>query len=137
MADEAKVAETKKKKVKKLAKGIEGTVVTIVEASTGTNMKFDAATLPKEIQAKLMPYGLSQKLGDAAAGKSGKEAVDSIDKVWEGLMKNDWTTRAPAAEKINKKDVLEKFAGLDPKAKAALAGNPATKAILEALGVKF
>lgn len=135
MAEETAVA--KAKKTKKLGKGIEGNLLTITEAVTGTVLKFDAASLPKEIQAKLMPYGLSQKLGDAAAGKSGQVAIDAINKVWEGLMKSDWTVRAPAAEKIDKKGVLEKFNALDAKTKAMLAGNEKTKTLLEALGVKF
>lgn len=103
----APAAETKK--TKKLSKTIEGNILTIKEAITGKVMVFDAGSLPAPIQANLMPYGLSQKLGDAAAGREGQEAVDAISKVWEGLSKGDWTTRVPAAEKLTKKDVLAKF----------------------------
>lgn len=141
MADETATAapaatEGKTKKTKKLSKVIEGNVLTITDGTTGTVLTFDAGSLPADIQKKLMPYGLSQKLGDAAAGKEGKEAVDSINKVWEGLMKNDWTTRAPAAEKVNKKDIAEKFAALDPKMKAILMKDEKTAALLASLGVK-
>jgi hypothetical protein len=80
---------------------------------------------------------LSQKLGDAAAGKEGQEAVDSIMKIKEGLEKGDWTVRAPAAEKINKKDIVDKFNAMAPQQKAVLAANPELKKTLEALGVKF
>lgn len=136
MADEVKAKE-KEKKAKKLSKVIEGNVITITEKVTGKVLKYDAATLPKEIQAKLMPYGLSQKLGDAAAGKVGQEAVDSITKVWDGLAKNDWTTRAPAKEKINKKELADRFNALPAAQKAVLAKDEGTKKMLEALGVKF
>ena len=98
------------KKVKKLSKTIDGNLLTIKEATTGTELVFDASELPAGIQAKLMPYGLSQKLGDAAAGREGQDAVDAINKVYEGLAKGDWSTRVPAAEKITKKGIMEKFA---------------------------
>lgn len=124
MADEVKA-----KKEKKLSKLIEGNLLTITEGITGTVLKFDAGTLPAEIQKKLMPYGLSQKLGDAAAGKKGQEAIDSIKKVFDGLMKNDWTTRAPAAEKVSKKGILDKFNSLPAKEQAIARG------LLEKLGI--
>lgn len=129
------MAEEKKRK--KLTKVIEGTVLTITEAVTGTVIKVDFAKLPENIKANLGPYGLSQKLGDAAAGKEGQEAVDSIIKIKEGLEKGDWTVRAPAAEKINKKDIVDKFNAMAPQQKAVLAANPELKKTLEALGVKF
>lgn len=119
MSEEVKAPVEETKKKKKLQKSIAGNVLTITEALTGTTMTFDAGTLPAAIQANLMPYGLSQKLGDAAAGKEGKEAVDSINKVWEGLVKGDWSVRAPAAEKVDKKSILDRFNAItDPKQKA-------------------
>jgi hypothetical protein len=45
--------------------------------------------------------------------------------------------RAPAAEKINKKDIADKFNAMAPQQKAVLAANPELKKTLEALGVKF
>ena len=129
------MAEEKKKR--KLTKVIEGTVLTITEAITNTVIKVDFAKLPENIKANLGPYGLSQKLGDAAAGKEGQEAVDSIMKIKEGLEKGDWTVRAPAAEKVNKKDIVDKFNAMAPQQKAVLAANPELKKTLEALGVKF
>lgn len=112
MADEVKAPvapEVKSKRPKKLAKTLSGNVLTIKESVTGMTLTFDAGKLPENIKANLMPYGLSQKLGDAAAGKSGKDAVDAINKVWEGLTKGDWSVRAPAEEKVSKKGILEKY----------------------------
>lgn len=106
------MSEEVAKKAKKLTKVIEGTVLTITEATTATVLKFDFATLPDNIKANLGPYGLSQKLGDAAAGKEGQEAIDAINKVAEGLAKGDWTVRAPASEKVSKKSILDKFAAM-------------------------
>jgi len=116
---------------KKLTKVIEGTVVTITEAVSGKVMAFDFATLPKDIQAKFGPFGLSHKLGDAAAGKEGEEAVASIGKVFEGLLKGDWSVRAPAGEKITKSSLKEKMSGLSDKEQAVAA------ALLAKLGVKL
>jgi hypothetical protein len=109
------MSEDKEKRTKKLSKVIEGNVLTITEGITGTVLKFDAGELPAAIQANLMPYGLSQKIGDAAAGREGQEAVDAMKKVWDGLSKGDWSTRVPAAEKITKKSIVEKVEAMtDP-----------------------
>ena len=107
------VAVVAPKKAKKLSKTIAGNVLTIIESTTGTTMSFDAGLLPENIQANLMPYGMSQKLGDAAAGKKGEEAVNAINKVWDGLMKGDWSVRAPAAEKISKNDIMAQYNAME------------------------
>lgn len=117
------------KKVKKLGKEIAGTVVKITEIVTGAIMEFDFAKLPKEIQEKLGPFGASHKLGDSAAGASGQEAVDSIKKVWDGLMKGDWSVRAPQGEKVSLSSVAANLDKLPP-AEAAAA-----RALLEKLGL--
>jgi hypothetical protein len=128
MSDEqaaATAAPAKEKKSKKLSKEIKGNVLTIIESSTNTTLTFDAGSLPAAIQANLMPYGLSQKLGDAAAGKEGQEAVDAINKVWEGLSKGDWSVRVPAGPKVSTKTILDNYNAmpegeLKDKAKAML-----------------
>lgn len=118
------------KKTKKLAKEIEGSIVSIT-VDGGAPMQFDFAALPKDIRVKFGPFGLGHKLGDSAAGKSGAEAEESINKVWEGLMAGDWTTRAPAAPKLTKKNIAENLGNLSEDEAAA------AKALLEKLGIKL
>lgn len=101
------------KKGKKLAKTIEGNIVTIVEGATGTVLTYDFSTLPADIQTKFGPFGLGHKLGDAAAGVSGVDAVNSINKVWEGLSKGDWSVRAPKGETISKNDLFSKVEAIE------------------------
>ena len=96
----------KTKRPKKLSKGIEGKVVTITEGITGKVMTFDFSKLPQTIQDNLGPFGLGHKLGDAAAGSSGEEAVKAIETVWNGLMAGNWSVRAPKEEKVSKSDLL-------------------------------
>lgn len=128
--DEGK--EVKAKKAKKLSKLVEGNILTITEGVTGAVIKVDASLLSQDIQAHLIMHGLSQKLGDSAAGASGKEAVDNINKTIEGLMKGEWTTRVPAAEKITKSSILDTYNAMpEGKEKAAL------KSALEKIGIKF
>lgn len=129
-------AKAKSKRSKKLGKAFEGNVL-VVTTGTGTVVKFDMAPLSKIVNDWLLKHGFSQKIGDAAAGKEGKEAVESMQKVYDGLVKGDLTVRAPKTEKINKADVAAKFNALDAAQKAILAKNPDTKALLESLGVKF
>lgn len=132
MADEAKAVEEKVKKAKKLSKLVEGNILTITESVTGTVIKVDGSKLPQAIQANLIMHGLSQKLGDSAAGVSGKEAVDNINKTLEGLMKGEWTTRIPAAEKITKSSIMDTYNAMpEGKEKNAL------KSALEKIGIKF
>lgn len=118
-------------KTKKLEKKIEGHVVTITEGVTGKVMTFNFDELPAGIQDKFGPFGLGHKLGDAAAGKEGDEAVASIMKVWEGVMKGDWSVRAPAAEKITKKGLADNIGKLPPEEAAAVLAS------LAKLGIKL
>lgn len=124
------MSEGKEKRTKKLTKEIAGNLVNITEGITGKSMIFDFGTLPAEIQAKLGPFGLGHKLGDGAAGKEGAEAVEAIEKVWNGLMANDWSVRAPAGPKVNMKEIEDKIAGLSEDEQAA------ARALLAKLGVK-
>ena len=121
---------TEVKRTKKLAKSIEGSVVTI-EVAGHDALTFDFNTLPKDIRVKFGPFGLGHKLGDSAAGREGQEAIDAINKVWEGLVAGDWTTRAPAAPKLTKKALSENLSAMSDEDQAA------AKALLEKLGLKL
>jgi len=120
-------AETRKKR---LSKVIDGTVLTIKEAVTDATLTFDFADLPEGIQALFGPFGMSQKLGDAAAGKKGQDAVDAINKVWDGLLAGNWSVRAPKAEKISKNGILEKYNAMPDGAEKEMAAT-----ILANLGI--
>lgn len=108
------------KKTKKLAKEIEGTIISItVQGGTKGTMLFDFSDLPADIQTKLGPFGLGHKLGDAAAGKEGADAEDSINKVYDGLVGGDWSVRAPAQPKISLSALAANFKNLSPEEKEA------------------
>lgn len=114
------MAEGTVKRVKKLSKVVEGNVLTITAGDKV--MKFEIANYPVNIQDNLKMHGLSQKLGDAAAGAdSAAEAAEFITKVNDALLKGEWATRAPAGEKLTKKGILEKYEGLSDKEKALAA----------------
>ena len=90
-------------KAKKLTKDLvttPGTVIISVADGEKGAMKFDFSQLPPKIQKAFGPFGLGHKLGDSAAGRKGKDAEDAIQKVWDGLMKGDWSVRAPATPKV-------------------------------------
>ena len=126
--------EKESKKSKKLSKDLAtepGVVIITVEGGKKGPMKFPFDKLPEGIQKNFGPFGLGHKLGDAAAGRKGEDAESAIMKVWEGLMKGDWTVRAPAAPKISVTEVASKFSAL-PKAEQAVA-----KKLLEGLGISI
>lgn len=115
----------RKKMSKEVVYGDDACVKIQVVGGDQGEMTFLMSDLPEDIVTKLAPFGLGHKLGDAAAGCSGIEAEAAVQKVWEGLTKGEWTTRQPAAPKIDRKVVLERMNGMSPedqeKAKALLA----------------
>lgn len=116
--------DTEGKRARKLEKDLvsqPGKVVITVLGGIKGAMVFDPADLSEDIQQKLIPFGLGHKLGDAAAGKSGTEAEEAIEKVWEGLKSNDWSVRAPATPKVSLKDIASNFANLSDEDKEAAA----------------
>ena len=106
-------------KEKKLRKVIEGTVVTITELATGKSVVFDVSKAPADIQAKLAPFGAAHKMGDAAAGCSGQEAVDSIQKVVDGMMAGNWAVRGARGESVSVSALNSGIEKLPPKEQAA------------------
>ena len=114
---------------KRMTKVIEGTVLKIKEIESNADREYDFAKLPTDIQTKFGPFGLGHRIGDAAAGKKGKEAVEAMDKVWKGLIEGNWTVRAPAGEKLTKKGLMDKVDQMTPKEQAA------AKALLQKLGL--
>lgn len=120
------------KREKKLTKAIEGTIVKITAiGGEHGEMSFDTAELPEDIQKSLIPFGASHKLGDAAAGRSGKEAEEAIKKVWEGLVKGDWTVRAPAAPKVSLTQVKDNLAKMSDEERAK------AQELLAAMGISI
>lgn len=104
---------------KRMTKVLEGTVLKIKELESNVDLTYDFASLPNDIKVKFGPFGLSHRIGDAAAGKKGKEAVEAMNKVWKGLMEGNWTVRAPAGEKLTKKGLMSKVDQMSPKEQAA------------------
>lgn len=130
MAEEEAAPKKSKKLSKDLATEPGSVIITAVGGEKGA-MKFPFKKLPPKIQELFGPFGLGHKLGDAAAGRKGKDAEASVLKVWEGLMKGDWTVRAPAAPKISAAEVKTKFDKLSP------AEQKTAKALLAGLGISL
>jgi len=126
------VTETVSKRAKKLSKTVNYNNSTItIEALGGKNgaVTYAFTDLPETIQAKFGPFGLSHKLGDAAAGKTGIEAEEAVLKVFEGLKNGEWSVRAPAKPKVSVNKILDNYKNLDPLQQKAAAK------LLEDLGI--
>jgi hypothetical protein len=120
---------------KKLGKKIEGSEVLFSVGGTDEVIRYDSATLPQEIKDRLIPFGLGHKLGDAAASsKTPEESKLAIQKVWDGMLASNWTTRTPAEEgeakapKISQKTIMANLAKLPPEQQEA------AKSLLLAMG---
>ena len=128
-------------RMNKLSKKIEATDVIFnvldEEGDEYQELTFNFNDLPKPIQDYLGPFGLSHKLGDAAASAdTAEERISLITKVWESLKAGEWSVRRAAepkekGPKISKKAVLENMASLSE------SEQEAAKAILAKLGFKL
>ena len=130
-AESTEATEKRGRKLEKDLASQPGKVVITVLGGAEGSMVFDPAELPEDIQQKLIPFGLGHKLGDSAAGKSGVEAEEAIEKVWEGLKAADWTVRAPATPKVSLKDVAANFQNLSDEEKES------AKALMASLGINL
>lgn len=130
--EEAETPPTTPKRPKKLTKDLvtyEGKVaITVLDGDQGV-MVFDPNDLDVSIQDKFIPFGIGHKLGDSAAGRSGTEAEEAIQKVWTGLKNGDWSVRAPAQPKVALNDIAMNFDKLSDEEKAAAAP------LLQSLGI--
>lgn len=119
-------------KTRKLGKTVDYTtgIVAFTVLSIGESLNCDSTQLPEEIKAKLIPLAISHRIGDAAAGRDGQDALDSMTKVWKALLSGDFSVRTPASG-ITKASITEKLAGLDENEAAAAA------ALLEKLGISL
>lgn len=70
---------------------------TVTFTRAGHEVTFAVASLPPAILAELVSHGLTQKVGDAAAGKSGDEALSKMQMTYEALAAGDWGVRRAAA----------------------------------------
>lgn len=131
MADEETAAVAKKKKLSKDLATEPGVVIITVEGGEKGAMKFPFNKLPEKIQTLFGPFGLGHKLGDSAAGRKGKDAEAAIVKVWEGLMKGDWSVRAPAVPKISTAEVKANYEKLSD------AEKKVASKLLDSLGISI
>ena len=123
---------TESKRTRKLQKEIdyEGGVVSITVISSNQTLKCDVKDLPKDIIIKLVPLALNHRIGDAAAGRDGEEAFESMEKVWKALVAGDFTVKAPPGSKLPSKKELSANIGNLPKAEQDKA-----RALLAKIGV--
>jgi hypothetical protein len=63
---------------------------TVTFKRAGEDRTFDIAGLPSDIIEELVIHGLTQKIGDAAAGKSGDDAAAAMQKVHDALVAGNW-----------------------------------------------
>ena len=111
--------ENAPKRPRKLNKTIEGSDIALEIVSLGETLSYSFDSFSDDIKAKLGMFGLSQKLGDAAAGKDGEDARDAIVKVAEGLIAGDWTIRAPASPKVTKKEITNNLSNMSDEEQSA------------------
>lgn len=119
-----------KKLTKDLATKPGCVILTVAEGEKGA-MEYDFSQLPPKIQKSFGPFGLGHKLGDSAAGRKGKDAEDAINKVWNGLMKGDWSVRAPAQPKVAISTIVGNLDKLDG------AEKETAKVLLKSLGISL
>lgn len=120
------------KRARKLAKDLAtkpGKVIIKALGGKKGAMEFDPKALPKNVQDRLPEIAISHMLGDAAAGRSGVDAEEAITVKWDGLMKGDFSVRAPAAPKVSLTEIAANFS------KLSAAEQKTARVLLEGLGI--
>lgn len=89
-------------------------------------VEYNLTDVSDEIKDQLALHGLSQKLGDSAAGKEGADAESSISETWANLVEGKFRGERAAGERMpTKKSMTQSLEKLTPaeqaEAKAALA----------------
>lgn len=89
-------------------------------------IEYNLTDVSDEIKDQLALHGLSQKLGDSAAGKEGADAESSIAETWSNLVEGKFRGERAAGERMpTKKSMTDSLSKLSPAeqetAKAALA----------------
>jgi len=94
-----------------------------MEDDTVSELEINSEELSESVQLKALQHGLLSKIGDAAAGKSGQEAVDAIQRVIDTLIAGNWNTRKEGGGATGwKKAVADKLAAMsDEEREAAIA----------------
>jgi hypothetical protein len=62
----------------------------------GHAVTFGLEDIPEHIIAELVAHGLTQKVGDAAAGKSDDEALSKMQMTYDALRQGEWGVRRSA-----------------------------------------
>ncbi len=131
MSDEAvaesPVEESKRprKLIKTTSKESMSVSIEVVGFDSGP-VEYPLTELNGDIVDSLALHGLSQKLGDAAAGKEGADALSSITETWENLKEGKFRGERASGERMpSKKSMLATLATLSEEeqeaGKAALA----------------
>lgn len=89
-------------------------------------IEYNLTDVSDEIKDQLALHGLSQKLGDSAAGKEGADAESSIAETWSNLVEGKFRGERAAGERMpTKKSMTDSLSKLSPAeqetARAALA----------------
>lgn len=123
------VAEDNSKRPRKLLKSTDKDTMSVSIEVVGLEdgpVEYSLTDLNADIIDHLALHGLSQKLGDAAAGKGGEEAKSSIGETWDNLKDGKFRGERASGERMpSKKSMMEQISKLpqaeQDAAKAALA----------------
>jgi len=126
-AGEGAVAEAKRprKLIKATSKETMSVSIEVVGVESGP-VEYPITELSQEIVDQLALHGLSQKLGDSAAGKEGADAESSIAETWSNLVEGKFKGERAGGERMpSKKSMAATLEGLSPEeqeeSRAALA----------------
>ncbi len=118
-------AKRPRKLIKSTSKEDMSVSIEVVGSDEGPT-EYSLTELSQDIIDHLALHGLSQKLGDAAAGKEGDGAKSSIAETWDNLKDGKFRGERAGGERMpSKKAMAENISKLSPEdqdaARAALA----------------
>lgn len=132
-ADEGSAAVAEAKRPRKLIKSTSKDDMSVSIEVVGRDdgpIEYSLTELSDDITDHLALHGLSQKLGDSAAGKEGDEAYSSIAETWANLKDGKFRGERASGERMpSKKAMAENIAKLPQ------ADQDAARAALAKLGI--
>lgn len=75
--------------------------------SNGKTLTMDAAKLSDEIRHRCELHGLSQKVGDAAAGKDEQDGYEACYEQWGRLLDGEWSKKRESGDSLLVRAIIE------------------------------
>lgn len=107
--------------MKKLSRVKDGENAIIFQVAGFEPIRCSMDEVSEDIKHRLAMHGMSQKVGDSAAGSEGQDAYDAINSTWSTLKEGKWAERVSGGggERISISAIKQALNLLSPEERSA------------------